>query len=350
MARVGLSLGEPVCRSRDARHIYTPRMLVISRPRWAVLAAAFLVAEAIGCAAWWASLALRPEWRPAFRVEAASDATLLQFLLPDLALYIALPLAAAAGLIGGARWAWAALVAHAGAASYAALACWGLVIFARGEGWLGAMLMTPPLVALPVFVAALRPVGSTHASDGVAEPAVMPRPAAPSPIWWNCTKMLLQTSVMWAVFLVLLPWLVHAIEASTPVAALRFESAIARVAAVALFALAGSAAVFSGLWLSVRGDGTPLPADTARVLVTDGPYAFVRNPLAATGIVQGIAVGLFLGSPLVVAYAFLGALAWHFLACPWEEADLVRRFGDAYERYRAAVPLWIPRRHAGRAP
>jgi protein-S-isoprenylcysteine O-methyltransferase Ste14 len=36
-------------------------------------------------------------------MEAASDATLLQFLLPDLALYIALPLAAAAGLIGGAR-------------------------------------------------------------------------------------------------------------------------------------------------------------------------------------------------------------------------------------------------------
>ncbi len=155
---------------------------------------------------------------------------------------------------------------------------------------------------------------------------------------------------MWAVFLVLLPWLVHAIEASTPVAALRFESASAQVAAVALFALAGSAAVFSGLWLSVRGDGTPLPADTARVLVTDGPYAFVRNPLAATGIVQGIAVGLFLGSPLVVAYAFLGALAWHFLARPWEEADLVRRFGDAYERYRAAVPLWIPRRHPWRAP
>jgi hypothetical protein len=58
------------------------------------------------------------------------------------------------------------------------------VIFARGEGWLGAMLMTPPLVALPVFVAALRAVGSAHAS-------VTPRPAAPAPIWWNCTKMLL---------------------------------------------------------------------------------------------------------------------------------------------------------------
>jgi len=326
-------------------------MRTTARQRWAMLAAAFLVAEAVGCAAWWASLALRPDWRPAFRVEAAADATLLQFLLPDLLLYIALPLLAAAGLIGGARWAWGALVAHAGAASYAALACWGLVVFSGGEGWLGALLMTPPLLALPVFVGALRPV-EWRGADPMAsplEPPCMPRLAAPAPVWWNCAKMLAQTAAMWTVFLVVLPWLVHAIEASTGLAEHRLESGTARVAGVALFTLAGSVAIFSGLWLSVRGDGTPLPADTARLLVTDGPYAFVRNPLALTGILQGIAVGLFLGSPLVVAYALLGALAWHILARPWEEADLARRFGDDYARYRAAVPLWIPRLRAWRS-
>ena len=260
-------------------------MRTIARPRWAILAAAVLVAEAVGCAAWWASLALRPDWRPAFRVEAAADATLLQFLVPDLLLYIALPLLAAAGLIGGARWAWGALVAHAGAASYAALACWGLVIFSGGEGWLGALLMTPPLLALPVFVVALRPVAWSDADPTASplEPPCMPRLSAPAPAWWNCAKMLAQTTAMWTVFLVLLPWLVHAVEASTGLAEHRFESGVARVAVVALFTLAGSVAIFGGLWLSVRGDGTPLPADTARLLVTDGPYAFVRNPPCADG-------------------------------------------------------------------
>jgi protein-S-isoprenylcysteine O-methyltransferase Ste14 len=325
-------------------------------------AAAFLVAEAVGCAAWWASLALNPDWRLAFRLDTAPDATLLQFLLPDLLLYIALPLAAAAGLLGGARWAWAALVAHAGAACYAALACWGLAITSGGQGWLGALLMSPSLVALPLIVIGLRPrveipqaiSDEVLANEALAdedrgnEALVTPRPAALAPRWWNCVKTLLQTAIMWTVFLVLLPWLVYEIEASTPLADHRFAGDLARIAGVGLFTLAGTAAIFTGLWLSLRGHGTPLPSDTARLLVTDGPYALVRNPLALTGILQGAAVGVFLGSPLVIAYALLGALAWHLLARPWEEGDLARRFGDAYARYRAAVPLWVPRLRAWR--
>ena len=328
--------------------LYTPPMFQIDRPRRTMLAAAFLVAEAVGCAAWWAGLALRPDWRRAFRLEAASDTTLVQFLLPDLVLYVALPLAAAAALMGGARWAWGALAVHAGAASYAALACWGLVIFSGGEGWLGAILMTPPLVALPYFVLTLcedPAAGHPLASE---DPPCVPRTAAPAPAWWNCAKMLLQTSVMWGVFLVALPMLLDQIESSTPLVEHRFGSNPLAIAAVALFVLAGSVAIFSGLWLSIRGEGTPLPTDTARKLVTDGPYAFVRNPLAVTGVLQGIAVGIFLGSPLVIVYALLGVPAWHSLARPWEEADLRRRFGDAYTRYRLAVPLWIPRTRAWR--
>jgi protein-S-isoprenylcysteine O-methyltransferase Ste14 len=39
----------------------------------------------------------------------------------------------------------------------------------------------------------------------------------------------------------------------------------------------------------------------------------------------------------------LGAPVWHWLVRPWEEVDLVRRFGDAYIDYRYNVSCWIPR-------
>ena len=55
------------------------------------------------------------------------------------------------------------------------------------------------------------------------------------------------------------------------------------------------------------------------------------------------AVGVFVGSPLVVLYALAGGPVWNAFVRPWEEADLERRFGDPYRRYRAAVRCWVPR-------
>jgi len=118
-----------------------------------------------------------------------------------------------------------------------------------------------------------------------------------------------------------------------------------------LFALGGSLGLASGLVMAVRGRGTPLPADCARELVVAGPYRYIRNPMAVAGLTQGVAVGVFLGSPAVIAFALLGGPVWHLFVRPWEEADLERRFGEPYRRYRAAVRCWLPRlpgyRHAG---
>ena len=98
--------------------------------------------------------------------------------------------------------------------------------------------------------------------------------------------------------------------------------------------------VVSGYALAVAGDGTPLPLDCPRRLVVSGPYRHTRNPFALGGLLMGLGVGLFLGSPLTLAYVVLGALLWNFRARPWEEADLERRFGDEFRRYRCSVPCW----------
>jgi protein-S-isoprenylcysteine O-methyltransferase Ste14 len=110
------------------------------------------------------------------------------------------------------------------------------------------------------------------------------------------------------------------------------------------FVLASALGLWSCVTMALRGEGTPLPAETARRLVVAGPYRWVRNPMAVAGGLQTATVGLVTGSWLVIVIAVVGALAWHTLIRPAEEADLASRFGDPYERYRSAVRCWIPTR------
>ena len=62
--------------------------------------------------------------------------------------------------------------------------------------------------------------------------------------------------------------------------------------------------------------------------------------MVIAGLSQGIAVGLFAGSWLVLGYAIAGAPVWNWLVRPWEERDLLRRFGEPYSRYRDGVRCW----------
>lgn len=170
------------------------------------------------------------------------------------------------------------------------------------------------------------------------------RVARPASRVRNLAKTTLQAAVFGMVFLVVLPVLLHRVaillgldSPNPPPLALRF-------AGVALFAAATALNWVSAWVMAVEGDGTPLPIDATRRLVARGPYRYVRNPMAIAGILQGVAVGVFLGSPWVVGYALAGAVLWQVVVRPWEEADLQRRFGETYARYRAAVPCWLPQR------
>ncbi|MDQ0641996.1 methyltransferase family protein [Microbacterium murale] len=116
-----------------------------------------------------------------------------------------------------------------------------------------------------------------------------------------------------------------------------------RWAGAALLLAASMLGIWSAAAMSTRGEGTPLPSATARRLVIAGPYRFVRNPMALAGIAQGVAVGLIIGSWLVVVYALCGSLVWNWIVRPLEEADLGRRFGSAYLEYARAVRCWLPR-------
>ena len=176
------------------------------------------------------------------------------------------------------------------------------------------------------------------------------REARPATAWWNVGKTLAQIVLFWSTFLFILPALVYWLEGAVGLGNLRFAGPAWRVAGVAVFAAASVLGFTSGMVMAVRGRGTPLPADCARALVVAGPYRYVRNPMAIAGLSQGAGVGLYVGSPLVLAYVLAGGLLWNYGVRPWEEADLARRFGEPFVQYRNAVKCWLPRVRRYAAP
>jgi protein-S-isoprenylcysteine O-methyltransferase Ste14 len=90
------------------------------------------------------------------------------------------------------------------------------------------------------------------------------------------------------------------------------------------------------------GRGTLAPWDPTRRLVIVGPYRHVRNPM-----ISGVAAmlggeALVSGSLIIAGWLSLFLLINHVYFLFSEEPGLVRRFGESYEEYRAAVPRWIP--------
>jgi protein-S-isoprenylcysteine O-methyltransferase Ste14 len=175
--------------------------------------------------------------------------------------------------------------------------------------------------------------------------SVQGRVANPAGAPWNMAKTLAQMLVMWSIFFFLAPAGIYSFERRLHLTRYRFRSRRWKVAGVTLFLLGYILAQVSAVFMVVKGHGTPLPADATRQLVVAGPYRFVRNPMAMGSLAQGFAIAMFLGSPLVAVYAFVGSTGWNYLVRPWEEKDLERRFGEPYRHYRDSVRCWIPRLH-----
>ena len=284
----------------------------------------WLPALAIGLPAWWSMIGLWPASRAHFFVAGTPDAALAGFFVGDL-LLIELPTLFAARQLrvdpGAARWtAW--LVT--GALAYVSLGCLGSTLLAW-DAPLAPLLMLPCAFVQAVVAWTLQPRERWF------------RVAAPGTVWSRAAKTVGDAALFTGTFLLIVPALLRVLEDRYGL--YRFDGWPWLAAGIPALALAGLGA---GLQMVRDGDGTPLPVDTARVLVVRGAYAHIRNPMAATGIAQGLLLAIAAGSPLLFAYALVGGLFWHTFVRPIEEEDLERRFGEPYERYRNAVPLWWP--------
>lgn len=95
----------------------------------------------------------------------------------------------------------------------------------------------------------------------------------------------------------------------------------------------------------LAGKGTLAPWDPPAQFVRVGLYRVVRNPmyLGVVLIVFGWAV--LSGSPALVIYGVVLALAFHARVTLSEEPWLARNFPEEWRQYASSVPRWLPRVH-----
>jgi protein-S-isoprenylcysteine O-methyltransferase Ste14 len=123
------------------------------------------------------------------------------------------------------------------------------------------------------------------------------------------------------------------------------------VAGASLGIVAGVAIIVAALPLFVsfcsrfvwEGRGTPAPIAPTEHLVVGGPYRWLRNPGYVAVVAILVGESLVLGSPAVLAWAVLVALAFHVFVLTYEEPTLRATFGAEYDAYCRRVARWLPR-------
>lgn len=91
------------------------------------------------------------------------------------------------------------------------------------------------------------------------------------------------------------------------------------------------------------GEGTPAPFDPPKFLVRNGLYNFVRNPMYLGAISVFFGETILLQSFGLLIVVLVTFLLFHIFVVLYEEPQLKKRFGEAYEQYSKEVPRWFPR-------
>ncbi len=275
---------------------------------------AYLLQAAL-ISAWWLGLATSPGFFNAFQFAGIPPVSFWAFFAPDVLLITTLSVVRAYHKNSAVE------LVVLGAFAYATLYCCNATALTL-SGYLPTGLMTLGLFynAFLCFNEALFRSSST----GLA---------------WNATKTLVQIACIWILALAVVPYVILDAFNSETTPSLGAPT----VVGCALFLCCSLLGLTSSFFLVRDGDGTPLPLDQTNHLVASGPYQCVRNPMAIAGIGQGIAISIVFQSVPILVYSLLGAFVWHLVVRPFEEQDMLKRFGDSYQSYRQRVPCWLPR-------
>lgn len=145
--------------------------------------------------------------------------------------------------------------------------------------------------------------------------------------------------------------------------AYRFRGIILAVMALALWILPhpeglvpASSAVLALLGVFVRVEARRVIGEHSRgkeisapELSTSGIYSRIRHPLYLSNLCFGYAFVLFHLGWTFVSFAFFAAITiFEFSLANAEDAFLQKRFGAAFVRWKAEVPMFFPRCRAGR--
>ena len=74
--------------------------------------------------------------------------------------------------------------------------------------------------------------------------------------------------------------------------------------------------------------------------VTKGVYHFSRHPIYLGVFMFFIGIGIACASWVYILFALVWIVLW-FIAVPYEERDLIEKYGDAYRGYMDKTPRWL---------
>jgi protein-S-isoprenylcysteine O-methyltransferase Ste14 len=93
----------------------------------------------------------------------------------------------------------------------------------------------------------------------------------------------------------------------------------------------------------VLGKGTPAPKVATQILVTQGPYAYSRNPMTLGALLMYLGIGIWMGSGVIILLTVIVFSALLAFIHARETRELSERFGEAYLEYKKQTPFLLPR-------
>ncbi len=162
---------------------------------------------------------------------------------------------------------------------------------------------------------------------------------------YSVRQRLIALSITTPIFVIIIPllevyvsrWLDRWLELPT------FRNLLLTVVG-ALVAVGGwSLSMWSVYTQFTLGRGTPIPWMPPQRLVIQGPYRYVRNPMALGNIMMYMGIAWVLGSPSAVVLVLVGGTLLLLYDKFVEEQEMVLRFGEEYLEYKRRTPFIIPR-------
>jgi protein-S-isoprenylcysteine O-methyltransferase Ste14 len=94
----------------------------------------------------------------------------------------------------------------------------------------------------------------------------------------------------------------------------------------------------------LKNKGTPVPLNPPPALISDGPYAYSRNPMITGMIMLLFGLGFICNSVTLICIYTPAFILLNFIELKKvEEPELIKRLGNKYLEYRKNVPMFFPK-------